>query len=89
MEPAPGNVSDLTPSSGSLTITCAVDEDKRRNSKSRSKKCFERVVIGVVIATVWILLALPIALYHLPQVRHQQFCFQRLVYLSEGPAWPP
>ena len=70
----PGSVSDLTPSSGSLTIACAVD-DKRRNSKSRSKKCFERVVIGVVIATVWILLALPIALYHLPQVRrHQKFC---------------
>ena len=48
-----------------------VDGHKRRESIAR--KYFERLVFGVMIATVWVLLILPIALYHLPQVNLQQW----------------
>ena len=48
-----------------------VDGHKRKGSTAR--KYFERLVIGVMIATVWVLLILPIALYHLPQVNLQQW----------------
>lgn len=61
----PESASIGTPSGGYLTTA---NKHKRRNFICR--KCFEGVVIGVVIAAVWVLLALPIALYHLPQVRH-------------------
>ena len=47
-----------------------VDGHKRKESTAR--KYFEKLVIGVVIATVWVSLALPIVLYHLPQVNLQQ-----------------
>jgi len=54
-----------------VTSSPTVDEHKRKESKAM--KYFERLVIGVVIATVWVLLILPIALYHLPQVNLQQW----------------
>ena len=61
---------NATSSNKSLTVT--VDGHKRKGSTAR--KYFERLVIGVVIATVWVLmLVLPIALYHLPQVNLQQW----------------
>ena len=59
---------NVTSSNKSLTVV----GHKRRESTAR--KYFERLVIGVVIATVWVLmLVLPIALYHLPQVNLQQW----------------
>ena len=64
----PGNASDVTTCSSSLTIGGTVHEDEKRMSHAR--KYFENVVIGVVIATVWVLLALPVAIYHLPLVRY-------------------
>jgi len=57
----------VTSSNKSLTI----DGHKRKGSTAW--KYFERLVIGVVIATVWVSLILPIALYHLPQVNLQQW----------------
>ena len=58
---------NVTSSNKSLTV----DGHKRKGSTSW--KYFERLVIGVVIATVWVLLILPIVLYHLPQVNLQQW----------------
>ena len=58
---------NVTSSNKSLTV----DGHKRKGSTAR--KYFERLVISVVIATVWVLLILPIALYHLPQVNLQQW----------------
>ena len=58
---------NVTSSNKSLTV----DGHKRKGSTAR--KYFERLVIGVMIATVWVLLILPIALYHLPQVNLQQW----------------
>jgi len=57
----------VTSSNKSLTI----DGHKRKESIAR--KHFERLVIGVVSATVWVLLVLPIVFYHLPQVNLQQW----------------
>ena len=57
----------VTSSNKSLTV----DGHKRKESTTR--RYFERLVIGVVIATVWVLLVLPIALYHRPQVNLQQW----------------
>ena len=54
-----------------VTSSPTVDGHKRKESTAR--KYFERLVIGVVIATVWVLLILPIVLYHLPQVNLQQW----------------
>jgi len=54
-----------------VTSSPTVDGHKRKGSTAW--KYFERLVIGVVIATVWVLLILPIALYHLPQVNLQQW----------------
>jgi len=56
---------NVTSSNKSLTV----DGHKRKESTAR--KYFERLVIGVVIATVWVSLILPIAFYHLPQVNLQ------------------
>jgi len=59
---------NVTSSNKSLTV----DGPKRKGSTAR--KYFERLVIGVlVIATVWVLLVSPIALYHLTQVNLQQW----------------
>jgi len=57
----PGNASNVTPCSGSLTIGCTLHEDEKRMSQAR--KYFGNLVIGVVIATVRVLLALPIEIY--------------------------
>ena len=64
-----GNYTEENVTSSNKSLS--VDGHKRKASTAR--KYFERLVIGVVIATVWALLILPIALYHLPQVNFQQW----------------
>jgi len=66
-----GNENHIEENVTSPNKSLTVDGHKRKGSTAR--KYFERLVIGVVIATVWVLLALPIALYHLPQVNFQQW----------------
>ena len=58
---------NVTSSNKSLTV------DGRKRKESTARKYFERLVIGVVIAIVWVLLVLPIVIYHLPQVNLQQW----------------
>jgi len=64
-----GNYTEENVTSSNKSLT--VDGHKRKESTAR--EYFERLVIGVVIATVWVLLVLPIVIYHLPQVSLQQW----------------
>ena len=73
------NVSDLQPSSSSLTtVSTDTRAIKERERKPNIRRRVEWILFGVMITAVWTLIVgLPIMLYHLPQVRqlHVHACY--------------